>query len=145
MIEVAVHNAHGDRRVESGRIRSLVHRVVKREGYSNARVSVVFTDDRLSRRINRKFFGHDRPTDVMSFPLEDDGTIEGELYVNLDKAARQAGTYHVSRLNEIARLVIHGVLHLLGYDDTTRRAARRMKETEDYYVGLLAGKELVQR
>jgi probable rRNA maturation factor len=145
VIGVAVHNAHGISRVQTAAIRPIVQRVLQAEGYRTARISVVMTDDRLSRRINRTFLGHDRPTDVISFPLEEVDVLEGELYVNLDKAARQARTYRVSRANEVARLVIHGVLHLVGYDDTTASAARRMKRREEYYVGLWAGKETVQR
>jgi len=77
----------------------------------------------------------------MSFPLEEGGTVEGEIYVNLDKAVRQARTYGVSPGNETARLVIHGTLHLLGYDDVARGAATVMKKRQEYYVGLLAGKD----
>ncbi len=141
MIAVTVHNAHRTRRVAKERVHGVVRDVLRREKRRSASVSIVFTDDQLSRRINRRFFRHDRPTDVMSFPLEERGPIEGEVYVNLDKAARQARTYRVTLANETARLVIHGTLHLLGYDDLGRKAAKRMKEREDFYVGLLAAKD----
>ncbi len=122
----------------------IVRGVMRGEQRQNGVVSVVFSDDRMSRRINRKFFSHDRPTDVMSFPLEEGGSVEGEIYVNLDKATRQARTYGVSAANETARLVIHGTLHLLGYDDVARGAATVMKDREEYYVGLLAGNDSVK-
>jgi len=144
MIEVIVHNAHHSRRVAKRGVQQMVRGVLLRERRRAASVSVVFTDDRLSRRINRTYFRHDRPTDVMSFPLEV-GAIEGEVYVNLDKAARQARTYGVSLANETARLVIHGTLHLLGYDDIRANAAARMKRREDFYVGLLAGNDATGR
>jgi probable rRNA maturation factor len=115
--------------------------VLRNEGFARGEVSVVFTDDRLSRRINRRYLAHDRPTDVISFPLGTDEFIEGELYVNIDKAARQARTWKVSTRNELVRLVVHGTLHLTGYDDRTARAAKRMKTVEDAYVQLLGGKE----
>jgi probable rRNA maturation factor len=99
----------------------------------------VFVDDRMSRRLNRRFLGHDRPTDVIAFPLGEESNLEGEIYVNLEKARRQARTYHVSSANETARLIIHGTLHLLGYDDRTRGKARRMKAREDFLVSHLAG------
>jgi rRNA maturation RNase YbeY len=63
------------------------------------------------------------------------------VYVNLDRAVRQARAYRVTPANEVARLVIHGVLHLLGYDDRGAAAARRMKQREDRYVDLLAGED----
>ena len=141
MIQVAVHNAHGSRRVEARRIRTIVRRLLTGERRHSAKVSLVFIGDTVSRRLNRKFFAHDRATDVMSFPLEVGGDIEGEIYVNLDKATRQARTYRVSLANETARLVIHGVLHLVGYDDVGTASTHRMKKREEFYVGRLAGKD----
>lgn len=108
--------------------------VLRAEGCSDAEVSVVFIDSRRSRMLNRRFLRHDYVTDVLSFPLGMGETPEGEVYVNLDRARQQARSYGVSFSNEVGRLVIHGVLHLLGYDDTTSAAQRRMKLKEDRYV-----------
>ncbi len=141
MIDVQVSNVHPERRVRAAAVRRLVQGVMRRERRQKASISVVFTGDLLSRRINRRFLSHDRPTDVLSFPLGEGKNIEGEIYVNLEKAARQARTYRVTAANEVARLIIHGVLHLLGYDDRTASPARRMKEREDRYVGTLAGED----
>lgn len=139
MIDVAVHNAHSSLRVPSRGAVRVVSGVFRREHAVRWRVSVVFSDDRMSRRINRKFLRHDRPTDVLAFPLgRDDGRWEGEIYINLDKAARQARTYGVTAANEVARLLIHGSLHLLGYDDISATKRNRMKAREDRYVLALA-------
>ena len=145
MIEVAVSNAHPSRRVAAPPVRHLVRTVMRGEGRRRGAVSVVFTGDLLSRRMNRRFLAHDRPTDVLSFPLDEGTNPEGELYVNLDKAVRQARAWGVTAENELARLVIHGVLHLLGYDDRRATAARLMKEREDRYVDLLAREDLPLR
>jgi rRNA maturation RNase YbeY len=77
---------------------------------------------------------HDEVTDVITFPLETGKVLEGEIYVNLDRARRQARTYHVSIAEETARLVVHGVLHLLGYDDRSAREARRMTRVQERHV-----------
>lgn len=142
MIEVQVSNARPGRRIRAGAVRRLVQAVMRKEGRRKGTVSVVFTGDLLSRRINRRFLAHDRPTDVLSFPLGEGKNIEGEIYVNIDKAARQARTYRVTATNEVTRLIVHGVLHLLGYDDRRSTPARRMKEREDRYVEMLAGKDI---
>jgi probable rRNA maturation factor len=84
--------------------------------------------------MNRKFLHHDYVTDVLSFPLGAREALEGEVYVNLDRARQQAVEYGVTFTSETGRLVIHGVLHLLGYDDTTSGPRRRMKKKEDRYV-----------
>ena len=73
-------------------------------------------------------------TDVISFPLEEGSNLEGEVYVNLDRARQQAKEFQVTVPAEVARLVIHGTLHLVGYDDTTLRKAAVMKKREDAHV-----------
>lgn len=138
MITVAVFNAHPRRRVRRAPVRRAVRQVVRRERRSAAAVTVVFIDGRRSARINREFLGHRGSTDVISFPLEEGPPAEGEVYVNLDRARVQARTYGVPETNEIVRLVVHGTLHLLGYDDTTPPLRRRMKIREDRYVEALA-------
>ena len=143
MIRVTVHNAHPRLFLPQRGPSRLVREVFRREGHASGVVSVVMTDDREIRRINRRFLGHDRPTDVISFPLGEGGAVEGEIYINIDKASRQARSYRVSLGNEITRLVVHGTLHLLGYDDRTAAPARRMKKLEDMYVGSLAKRDTV--
>lgn len=92
---------------------------------------MVFVGSRRCRRLNRDWLGHDEVTDVISFPLGEAERVEGEVYVNLDRARTQSRAYGVPEREEVARLVAHGVLHLAGYDDRTVREARRMREAED--------------
>lgn len=105
--------------------------VLRDEGYRAGEISVVCVSDGVSRRMNRRFLGHDYATDVISFPLGEGDTIEGELYVNLDRARVQARQYGVTATHELARLVVHGVLHLTGYDDRTVDDRKRMRFRED--------------
>ncbi|HCV43341.1 MAG TPA: rRNA maturation RNase YbeY [Bacteroidetes bacterium] len=134
MLSVMVLNSHRIRRVKAGDIAKYVKRVLRSAGVKSARVSIVCIDSRYSRRINRKYLGHDYATDVLSFPIDTGSVLEGELYVNLDRAGTQAKEYGVSFGCEVARLVIHGVLHLVGFDDATVRKAGRMKTEEDRHV-----------
>lgn len=137
MISVDVFNAHPRRKVRTAPVQRAVRRVVRLERRRSAAVTVVFIDGRRCGRINRKFLGHRGSTDVLSFPLEEGPPTEGEVYVNLDRARLQAREYGVPEANEIVRLVVHGTLHLLGYDDTTAPLRRRMKIREDRYVEAL--------
>ncbi len=134
MIRVSVVNAHRRYRVTISPVVRAVRRVLSREQRRDATIGVICIDSRRSRRLNRVFLGHDYVTDVLTFPLEDRLNLEAEIYVNLDRARQQAREFGVSFRNELARLVIHGVLHLVGYDDNNPRAARRMKEAEDLYL-----------
>lgn len=136
---VRIVNAHPMFRVRRSLAARYVRGVFRDAQQSHGAITVVFVDDRTSRRLNRRYLAHDRPTDVIAFPLGEEPNLEGEIYVNLDKVRRQARTYHVTAANETARMIIHGTLHLLGYDDRTRAKARRMKAREDSLVGHLAG------
>ena len=78
---------------------------------------------------------YDYPTDIITFPLEDE-VLDGELYISLDTAARQAKEYGVSLTNELMRLVAHGTLHLVGYDDATDQQRKEMSRLEDNYIQL---------
>lgn len=131
MMRVDVFNAHSKRRVKSGPIPGYVRRVLRRAGVARARISVVFVDSKCCRRMNRLYLKHDFVTDVISFPLEHGRVLEGEVYVNLDRARSQANEFGVSVANEVARLVIHGTLHLVGYDDTAVRKMNLMKAEEE--------------
>jgi probable rRNA maturation factor len=103
-----------------------------------ADVGIIFVDDHGIRELNKKYLNHDYVTDVISFPVDEvDGVIEGEIYICLQQADRQAREYKISLKNEVSRLAIHGMLHLVGYEDTTpeQRAVMRMKE--DRYLEML--------
>lgn len=81
--------------------------------------------------MNRKHLNHDYVTDVLSFELERAHGLETEIYINLDRARSQAREYGVSFTNETRRLLVHGMLHVLGYDDRTNVKRKIMRRRED--------------
>ena len=84
--------------------------------------------------LNVRFLKRNRPTDVIAFPLGEDGDVWGEVVVSVERTTEQARAYGATPGEELARCVIHGVLHLLGYDDGTVRERKRMKEKEEAYL-----------
>jgi rRNA maturation RNase YbeY len=129
---ITITNAHPSYRMRGREIAKYVGRVLKRKG--TEAVSVVFVDSRRIRRLNEKYLGHNEPTDVIGFALETEGRLEGEIYVNLDRAKTQARQYGVTLKNEVARLVIHGALHLVGFGDRTATQAQIMRREEDRHM-----------
>ena len=102
---------------------SLIKRVLKHENVKNATLSIVFVDNETIREINKNYRGKDSITDVISFAFEDNGILEynkirflGEIYVCIPRMIEQANSYGHSETRELAFLVCHGLLHLLGYD-----------------------------
>ena len=92
-------------------------------------------------RLNETFLRHEGSTDVITFNYtesRDQPCLHGEIFICLDEAATQARRFRTTWQSELVRYVVHGVLHLLGYDDRDSRARRRMKATEDALVRRLA-------
>ena len=109
-------------------------------------LSILLTDDAEIQQLNKEYRGKNQPTDVLSFPLEEsDGSGEeslllGDVVISLETAERQAEEFGVSPQEEVLRLLIHGVLHLLGYDheNVSQQEARRMAEKEEELYQLSA-------
>ena len=140
MLAINVFNAHGKRRMSVKTTAGYVKRVLRSAQIRDARISVIFVNSRYCREINRKYLRHDYVTDVISFPLAEKPVLEGEVYVNLDRARSQSREYGVNVGNEAARLVIHGVLHLVGFDDATESKRALMKSEEDRHLRFWFGR-----
>ena len=101
---------------------SLIEFALKREKLDNVEFNIIFVDSNKIHEINKEYRGIDRVTDVISFALEDDLEIKldhrvlGDIYICVERAHEQALEYGHSFLREISFLMIHGLLHLLGYD-----------------------------
>ncbi len=138
MTDIRVFNAHPEYRASTSTTTtiSLARRVLAAEHRTRVRCSIVYIDDRRMIELNTKYLRHRYTTDVLTFPLHEEGDEEllGDVYISLDQARRQAAQYAVSIKHEVARLVIHGVLHLVGHRDTTRAGKKRMTELEDEYL-----------
>lgn len=97
---------------------------------ADAELSILFTGDAEIRELNRTYRSIDKPTDVLSFPT-DDAALIGDVVVSLETARRQALDYDATFTEELARLLVHGALHLMGYDHVNGgRQAAKMKNKE---------------
>ena len=134
-IEVAV--AHPDRSLDGDVLRRRIEQVIAGEEASLRSCSVVLADHELVLRLNREHLEHDYHTDVLSFPLndpEEEKVVDGEIYVDLDTAAERHEEFGVSFEEEVQRYVIHGLLHLLGYEDASEAERATMRQLEDRYL-----------
>jgi len=122
--------------------REIITRVLTAEGFSGYDLTLVLADNRLLRRLNRRFRDQDRPTDVIAFALMEGYPSPvpcrhlGDVYISIPRARAQARQYRVTPQEELVRLIIHGVLHLLGYDHLKPKEAERMRRQEAQYLGL---------
>ena len=129
---------HPDRTVERELVETVVDRVIDGEGASIEYLGIILADRETVLDLNQRYLDHDYVTDVLSFPLreadEESDTIEGEIYVDLDTAAERAPEFDATFEEETCRYVIHGLLHLLGYDDRTDDGQEVMRELEGRYL-----------
>lgn len=138
-MKVALANQQRRLAVDGALLRRAVESILREEGYHFANVSLAVVDDPAIHRLNRQYLAHDEPTDVLSFLLErGEGTLAGEVIVSADTAARTAPQFHWTAAEELLLYVIHGALHLAGYDDATPAARRTMRRRERYWLGQLA-------
>ena len=124
--------------VKSETVKSAMSSVLDGEDKDYSSISVLLVSDEDIQEVNKKYLGHDYATDVVTFPLhEGSKPIEGEIYVSLQTTERNSKTYNNSHSSEIIRVVIHGMLHLTGYEDSTSESREEMKKKEDFYLDLI--------
>ena len=132
--------------IDSERLERLASAVMEREGLPPGEVSVLITDDEMVRRLNREYAGEDTPTDVLAFSLTegeefaspDDVLRLGEVIISYPTARRQADDAQRPVRDEIEHLLVHGVLHLLGYDHAEPAEEERMRGREHELLAALS-------
>ncbi len=120
-------------------LREVSRMVLEGEGVKEAKISLAFVDNTTIHRINKQFLDHDEPTDVITFPLSGEGAkkLEGELVIGVEVAIEQAKDRGHPVDTELSLYVIHGLLHLCGYDDRTKKDAAEMRVKEREYLKAL--------
>jgi probable rRNA maturation factor len=137
-IDIFFYNLTEVKRLPYKKIKNVLLAVAEGEAIKNATIDITFIDDNKIREINNQFLGHDYSTDVVSLELDNE-SIDGDIFISLDTARKQAMEYHVSFTNELMRLSVHGLLHLIGYNDADESSSARMHAVESKYIGLDKG------
>jgi probable rRNA maturation factor len=122
--------------VDRRRLRTRARRVLREIDRPDRELSIALVDDVEMQALNAAWRGRDRPTDVLAFSLEEgphaerSGRLLGDVVIGVETAARQARARRRSLDDELARLLVHGTLHLVGYDHVRASEARRMRAEE---------------
>jgi probable rRNA maturation factor len=131
-IDVEVSDTQGYLAVDPEPLSRLVRRVLEGEGIARGSVSVALVDDATIQGVNRRHLAHDWPTDVISFRLSDAGepVLSGEVVVSAERAASVGRQFGIDPRAELALYVVHGLLHLCGYDDLATPDVDAMRRRE---------------
>jgi len=97
-------------------------------------INIIITNDYELNKINKKYLRRNNYTDIITFDYSTESEINGELFISIERIQENAINYRVSEKNELLRVIIHGLLHLIGYDDNEKKRIRKMKSMENYYL-----------
>ena len=111
--------------------------VVVSEGFVIGEINYIFCDDLYLNHINKEFLKHDFFTDIISFDYSLGKQINGDIYISIDRVLDNAEQYNVTFENELRRVMIHGVLHYMGYKDKTTEEKKVMRLKENTSIDLL--------
>lgn len=137
-LEIELSNRQTRYAVDARRLKSAARRVLAGEDIRAGSLSLAVVDDEAMQRLNRQYLNHDYATDVLSFLLARDGDrLDGEVIVSADTAAAACEKYGWPAADELLLYVIHGTLHLAGYDDHSPTDIAAMRRRERHYLKLL--------
>ena len=123
---------------------NILRTVLEDQGVDDGTITTIFGQDELLLSLKKQFFKKNQYTDVIAFRLNDykEKVVEGEVYISIPRARENAKTFGEPFEREISRLLIHGVLHLLGYEDDTKKSKMVMTSLENKYLKMVQWKKL---
>jgi len=123
---------------DKSKFKNWLKQVIQTEGKTIGDIHYVFLSDEELLKINQQYLNHHDYTDIITFPLsESEEIIRGEIYISVDRVKENCEINNSTFQVEMSRVIVHGVLHLLGYDDHSEEEKRTMRSKEDYYINLL--------
>ena len=99
-------------------------------------VNIIFCSDPYILDVNINYLGHDYYTDIITFDYVEGDVLSGDLFISIDSVRENASFYGAEFSTELRRVIVHGLLHLIGYDDHTPEEQKEMRSKEDYYLSL---------
>ena len=122
----------------SNNIKRLSKKVLTSENFPKGNISIILSNREYLNKLKKDYFNIDVYTDVIAFNLEDNNDcLDGEIYISIDDVIENSKIFLKSFNDEFARILIHGILHLLGYDDKTELQKDKMSQLENHYLSFL--------
>ncbi len=121
--------------IDENWVHSVCKNILMDSNQDEASITFIFSNDDKLRKLKKEYFGEDVFTDTISFNLEEESEpIEGEVYISLERVSENAHTFQQDFITEFKRVIIHGCLHLLGYNDELSEDKTKMTELEEKYL-----------
>ena len=110
--------------------------VIKNESFVLGDVNYIFCDDKYLLKKNIKYLKHNTLTDIISFDYTEGDNISGDIYISVERVEENAKELSIPFLDELHRVMVHGILHYCGYKDKLKSEKNEMRSKEDYYLSL---------
>ena len=133
-MEIQIHNFPDELPDSPETWKKLIDSLIRELQMEVESLNIVFVDDATLQKMHLEYLNDPQKTDVITFDLSEGPRIEGEIYISSERAAEQAKEYGVPFAQEVLRLIIHGILHLKGFDDLEAQDRKIMKQEEERLV-----------
>ena len=134
---VYFHNEDVKLVVNSSELSIWIKNAVNSLGYTVGDLNVIFCSDEHLKEINIKYLSHDYYTDIITFDYSEKSLINGDLFISADRIKENSSINKVKFIVELYRVIIHGVLHLCGFNDKTSAEKKKIREKEDHLLSLI--------
>jgi probable rRNA maturation factor len=125
-----------DKISNQAKVKKWIISACKKEGFKMGEVNYIFCNDSYLLKINQDFLNHDNFTDIITFDYSEGKVISGDIFISLERIKDNSKKFSASFSKELHRVMIHGVLHLMGYSDKTAKQKGSMRKKEDEYLSL---------
>ena len=119
------------------KIKNWLYHISTSENFKIGKLTYVFCDNDFLLRINQKYLKHDYYTDVITFDYSNQKEINGDILISVEQVTLNSKKYNESKLDELYRVMAHGLLHLIGYNDKNKKDKKIMNEKESFYLKMI--------
>lgn len=135
---ISFHSEDVDFQLENEqKIIDWINSTIQQEEKSATEITYVFCSDEYLYKMNLEYLNHDTYTDIITFDYTENSFVSGDIFISVDRVKENAIKFNNTFLNELSRVIIHGVLHLVGYKDKSTEQKQVMRSKEDFYLTLL--------
>ena len=127
-------------KIETSHFEEITSKILQEHSRNVEKITIIFCSDEYLLRLNKEYLSHDYYTDIITFEYSNKTEYSGDLFISLDRVEENAKIFHKTYENELYRVMLHGILHLVGYNDKTEREKQQMKEKENNYLTLIEEK-----
>ena len=140
MNEINIFNECKDIDFHGDHIIQLINLSLNDAKYNQVTINLIFCDNKKLNSFKKEYFDDDVFTDIVTFTIKNNNDLEAEIYISVEMAKINADEFNVSLNNELSRLIIHGVLHLIGFDDNTAVSKKIMFSKQEEIISNFKGK-----